>query len=90
MKKINLILLAALLILPACSATRVSRENAAGDKFRASNTRWFWKSEGIDVQFSSNTNGTVTASAKIQNSGAEAQELKNAVGDVLDKLKAVK
>jgi hypothetical protein len=90
MKIISIILLAGAVLASGCSSTKVARENAAGDKFSAKNTRWFWKSEGIDVAFSSKPDGTVTASAKIQNSSAEADQLKSAVSDVLDKLKEVK
>lgn len=77
MKRILFLLAAVSLV--GCASTSITKESASGDRFHARNTRWFWKSEGVNVSFATATNGTVTASAKIAASSSDAESLRGAV-----------
>lgn len=68
-----------LVALTGCSHTVIDR-NADGIKAR--NTRWFWASEGIEIEYPT-TNGV--AKAKIKKSNAAADAIDSAAAK-LDKL----
>jgi len=76
MKKLLPICLLAL--LAACSTTTVERVETDGTKFRATNRRALWKSQGIEITYG-RTNTNVAASAKIDTTGSDAEAVKAAV-----------
>ena len=75
----NLILVSCLLCLSwftsGCSTTVVERIDPDGTKFRATNYRSFWKSEGVDVTYERKGND-VSARARLDKSGTDAETLR--------------
>ena len=66
---------AVIALTSGCSTTSLERINADGSKSKATNKRAIWNSKGVDIQFESAPDGTIKASAKIDQSGSDAAAL---------------
>jgi len=67
-------LLLASALLAGCNTTSITKTSADGDQFTARNSRVFWSSEGVAVDFKRD-GSNVTAAARIQKSGTDAAAL---------------
>jgi len=70
-----------------CSTTSVERINPDGSKFKATNKRAIWNSKGVEVSYETTTNGTISASAKIDQSGSDAASFEAVARGVVQGLK---
>lgn len=70
-------LFAGALLLAGCSSTRIERVESDGTRFTARNSRFFWKSTGVDIGYQ--RQGTnVTAKARLDQTGTDAEAIKAA------------
>jgi len=74
MKMKLLCTLAAALLLVGCNTTAITKVSPDGEQFTARNSRVFWSSEGVAVDFKRD-GANVSASARIQKSSTDAAAL---------------